>query len=67
MTKQEAYAAMQQGRKVRHEYYSPEEYVFINKKGNLETEDGCDHGGIYDEFWGIYQKWQTGWSIYEEK
>jgi hypothetical protein len=67
MTKQEAYAAMQQGHKVRHEYYSPEEYVFINKKGNFQTEDGYDQGGIYDEFWFKYQKWETGWSIYEEK
>lgn len=66
MTKQEAYHEMLKGNKVRHEYYSPDEYVFINDKGEFETEDGYTHGGIYDEFWVIYQKWETGWSLFKD-
>lgn len=67
MTKSEAYQAMLNGYKIRHEYYSPEEYTFINKDNKIETEDGCVHGKRFDEFWNIYQKWETGWSIYNEK
>lgn len=63
ITKAQALGAMKDGYKVRHEYYSPEEYTFINKYGEFETEDGCVHGGIFDEFWAIYQKWETGWWI----
>ena len=63
MTKKEAYQAMVSGLKVRHEYYSSNEYVFINKDGKIQTEDGCIHGKQFDEFWNIRQVWETGWSI----
>jgi len=33
MTKDEAYQEMLKGNKVRHEYYSSDEYVFINADG----------------------------------
>jgi hypothetical protein len=65
LTRNEAHIKMLEGCKVRHENYSPEEYVFINSKGDFETEDGCKHGGIYDEFWTKYQVWYTGWSVVE--
>jgi len=67
MTKAEAYEAMTQGHRIRHEYYTPEEYAFINKDGKIETEDGCVMGSRFDEFWAYYQKWETGWSIVESK
>jgi hypothetical protein len=66
MTKDEAYDAMVAGKKIRHQYYSPEEFAFINADGEIETEEGCKHGGMFDEFWAIYQKWEDGWEIFEE-
>jgi len=66
MTKKEAYQAMLNGFKIRHQNYSSEEYTFMNEDNKLETEDGCVHGKRFDEFWSIYQKWETGWSIYNE-
>jgi len=67
MTKEQAFEFMleNRGSKVCHQYYSDDEYVFINENGEFETEDGYTHGGIYDEFWGIYQKWEDGWKKYE--
>ena len=66
MTKDEAYLEMLSGKKVRHEYYSKNEFVFINKQGELETEDMVTHGRKHDDFWYIYQKWQEGWGVYED-
>jgi hypothetical protein len=63
LTKTEAYNAMLMGHKIRNEYYSEEEFAFINKDGLIETEDGCVHGGRSGEFWSVYQKWEAGWSI----
>lgn len=40
MTKEEAYQAMLGGKKVRHQYYSDSEFLFINKNSKFETEDG---------------------------
>jgi len=63
LTKEEAYKAMIAGHKVKHEGYSDEEYVFINKDDKFETEDGCIHGKRFDEFWSTIQKWEDGWSV----
>jgi hypothetical protein len=67
MTKLEAYQMMLAGCYVRHHNYEPEEYVFINKDGELETEDGYSHGGRFDEFWAVYQKWEDGWELYNDR
>lgn len=67
MTKQEAYNEMLKGFKMKHQYYSPEEFVFINENGEFETEDGYSHGGINDEFWSVYQKWEDGWDYYNKQ
>ena len=66
MTKQEAHKEMLKGHKMRHQYYSPEEFVFINANNEFETEDGYSHGGIYDEFWQVYQKWEDGWGYHRD-
>ena len=63
MTRDEAKQALIEGKHVTHDYYTPEEYLFLNEKGRLETEDGCIHGTFLDEFWTKYQIWETGWSI----
>ena len=63
MTKQTAIQAMQDGAKVRHENFSPDEWMKM--EGNeIVLEDGvrCTP----DEFW-IHRQgedWQDGWSIY---
>lgn len=67
MTKLEACQMMIAGHKVKHSYYSPEEYVFINAAGEFETEDGYTCGGIFDEFWSRYQKWEDGWELYDDR
>lgn len=61
MTKSEAYQAMLEGYKVRNEYYTPEEFAFINKDGLIELEDGVIAGTQHDEFWAKYQAWDKGW------
>ena len=60
-----AYQQMLAGYKVRNQYYSPEEYAFINANGDIETEDGCIMGSQYDEFWfEIQSNPSYEWSIY---
>lgn len=63
MTKTEAYQAMLDGYKIRNEYYSPEEFAFINKDGLIELEDSVIAGTKHDEFWAINQAWDEGWEI----
>ncbi len=63
MTKQEAEKALLDGKKVRHDYYSNNEYVRLNAMGLLETEEGYTHGTFHGKFWTVYQKWETGWSM----
>lgn len=65
MTKSEAYEEMQKGNKIRHEYYSPNEYLFINRQGRIETEDGYTHSR-FGNFWMKIQKWENGWSVFKE-
>ena len=67
MTKQEAYKAMEEGHKVRHRYYTSDEYIFLNKNGLIESENGYVHGDRFNEFWIVYQKWENGWSIIMSK
>lgn len=54
MNKRQAYEAMRDGYKVRNEYYSPEEFAFINSKGLIEFEDGVSFS-VTDEAWTKYQ------------
>jgi len=64
MNQAEAYNEMVKGNRVRNEYYSPEEYAFINSDGKIETEDGCVMGSKFDEFWHCYQSNLGGeWSV----
>jgi hypothetical protein len=67
MTQGEAYDKMLHGGyKVANVYYSPDEYVFINKDGLFETEDGYTHGGYFDEFWSVIQaKLPQDWKLYD--
>lgn len=64
MTKKEAELALLNGNRIRHTHYSPEEFVCMID-GKLYTEDGCNMGEFFDEFWSIYQKWEDEWEIIE--
>lgn len=68
MNKQEAYQAMCQGHKVCNEYYTPDEYAFINQNGLIEYEDGCVVGDQFSENWRVYQDPENKfeWSIWED-
>jgi len=61
MTKQEAYALMEQGKKVRHQYYSDGEWVTLDKNRQIQTEEGYTHGNRFGEFWATIQHWEDGW------
>ena len=66
MNKKEAYEAMQKGYKVCNEYYTPEEYAFINQAGLIEYEDGCIVGNEFSSNWVKYQDpaSEFEWSIW---
>lgn len=69
MNKNQAYQAMCQGHKVCNEYYSPEEYAFINDDGLIEFEDGCVVGNQFSENWVKYQdpECKLEWSICDDR
>lgn len=66
MTKQEAIAAMREGKKVKHQYFTDNEWMKITPTGNYLFEDGVECPNLL--FWQDrkQEQWQTGWSIYEE-
>ena len=63
MTKEEAIKAMSEGKKVRHMYFSPDEWVTMNLNGLYVFEDGV----IADPslFWLDRQEsyWNEGWGL----
>lgn len=65
LTKDEAIKAMLEGKTVRHEYFTDNEWMKMNGHYEFEFEDGnkCS----CDEFWigRTGQRWFTGWSIVE--
>ena len=64
MTKQDAIKAAYEGKRISHNYFSPDEWIEV-KKGELITEDGYY---VIDEFWDIRSggEWETGWYIKEK-
>lgn len=70
MNKEEAYQAMCQGHKVCNQYYTPEEYAFINPEtGLIEYEDGCVVGDRFSANWVKYQDPENTfeWSICDDR
>lgn len=63
MTKEEAIRAMSEGKKVRHRYFSKDEWVTINSSVLYEFEDGVKVGPSL--FWMDRQDsyWNDGWSL----
>lgn len=65
MTKSEAQAALEEGKKITHRYFEPEE--FIEKAGNnLRDEAGLLFSS--DEFWKerLAKHFDDGWDIFSE-
>ncbi len=62
LTKDQAYAAMQLGEKVAHEYFGDNEYLFI-KDDFICSEDGYN----FSVWWGLRSEdsWQKGWRIWK--
>lgn len=65
MTKKEAMQALVRGDKVSHDYFSDNEFVFMDENGKIKDEGGY----IHDKFWFLRQNdsWATGWKLYTIK
>lgn len=66
MSKDEALSiSAMEGRKIKHRFFDPEEYIAVTTDGNIKTEEGFTVS-IHDFFY--YRKCEdreTGWSIVE--
>lgn len=65
MTKEEAIKAMSEGKKVRHRYFSRDEWITMNSAGLYEFEDGVIVGPPL--FWMDRQEsyWNEGWELFK--
>lgn len=66
LTKQQAKEAMREGKKVRHEYFMPDEWMRLTATGLYQFDDGHVIPSLL--FWADRkgEKWLTGWSIVED-
>lgn len=64
MTKSEAIAEMQKGKRVTHLFFGEGEWIGMNEKGEIITEEGYTHNA--SEFWGYRAKelFEDDWEIY---
>ena len=70
MTREEAINEMSNGKKVRHKYFSDNEYIQMDKhSGNIFSEDGVCWGHLYDEPMEIRKGgfWENDWEIFKEE
>ena len=63
MNREEALREMRDGAKVRHQYFTREEYLFMDRYDRIMTEDGYDLSGEFfkNDFF------ETGWSVVKDK
>jgi hypothetical protein len=66
MNKEEAIEAMKDGKKITHQYFAKDEWITMNWRGEIETEEGYKHD--FAEYWHYRQDehWQEGYSIFVE-
>lgn len=66
MTKEEAIIALGEGNKVRHRYFTYDEYVYVGEGNYLYDECGNVRG---EDFWDVRDgiHWSDGWSIVGEE
>ena len=62
MNRTEMIKALQQGKKMKHHYFTPKEFLEKGDNGNVKFEDGCQCS--LHEFFRTRQSdyWQVGWS-----
>ena len=67
LTKHEAINLMRKGIKVSHEYFSDHEWMTMNLKGEIVTEEGYTHDP--SEFWSFrtMEGWNKGYRKWEDK
>lgn len=69
MTRKEAIKAMSEGKKVRHRYFSSDEWMTQLPNGDYLLEDGVvvNSHCIYEDFWKYRQgeDWLIDWEIVE--
>ena len=66
MTKFEAIEAMKAGHKVRHKYFSPDEWMTKTPGGKYLFEDGVICGPSFFWFDRAHEYWNTDWEIVKE-
>ena len=64
MTKIEAIAAMREGKKVTHTYFTADEWITLTPNGLYQFEDGCIVPTL--TFWADRKglDWESGWGIF---
>lgn len=63
MNKQEAIQAMMEGKKVRHRFFTSDEFIIMDKHWNIITEEG--YSTPEANFWTdrISDAWERDWEI----
>jgi len=64
MTKLEAEDAMRIGKRIRHDYYSDDEFLYLDNDNIIRDENDYNMGSLDDDFWSVTQEWNDGWSTY---
>ncbi len=61
MSIEEAKTALEEGKKLTHDYFSDGEYIYMDE-GVIVSEDGVRH----HNFWGLRQLegWNNNWHLY---
>ena len=65
MNKQEAIEQMKKGIKITHEWFSKDEWVTMNSRGEIVLEDGfiCSPNEFWQ--WRTSGTWNNGYSLFE--
>lgn len=66
MTKDEALGKMKQGFKVSNQYFTSDEFLYMNENGVIMSEDGYNFNDwFFNIHWG--EEWKLdGWRVYRE-
>ena len=62
LTKQEAYKSIEEGKKVTHRYFDDNEYIYMNERGEIITEDNCNFTKEFEKHRNEYS-WLNDWNI----
>lgn len=65
MTKKEAIKLMEQGVKMTHYYFTPDEWVYIDN-GQYVLEDGVECIGLEFWEWRKCSDWENGWERWQK-